>query len=136
MALHAAGDMPLVMASSGQMVRCPQSWGVPPAATVQDVMGKVIMLEQVMADNMKSQQENIQVLRQELQASRRMEPKTPTFPEIRITGETPSKKRKTLADQQPQLDTQQSRQSPSYVLQGVQLLDQNQQRSAKSETPE
>ena len=68
-------------------------------------MGKVIMLEQVMTDNMKSQQENIQVLRQEMQASRGMEPKTPTFPEIRITGETPSKKRKTLADEQPQLDT-------------------------------
>ena len=57
-ALQGAGEMPLVLASSSQMVRCPQSWGVPPTATVQDVMGKVIMLEQVMANNMKSQKEH------------------------------------------------------------------------------
>ena len=28
-ALEAAGEMPLVMATSGQMTRCPQSWGYP-----------------------------------------------------------------------------------------------------------
>ena len=44
-ALEAANDMPLVMATSLQMVRCPQSWGVPDTATVQDVMGKVLELE-------------------------------------------------------------------------------------------
>ena len=139
LALQAAGDMPLVMASSGQMVRCPQSWGVPLAATVQDVMGKVIMLEQVMADSMKSQKENMQVLREELQASRRVEPRTPSFPEIRINDETPSKKRKKLADDLVLEDSQQQvipgQQSPnSYAkatLLGVQPLDQNQQRSIR-----
>ena len=39
-ALKAAGKMPLILASSDQMVRCPQSWGVPATATVQDVMGE------------------------------------------------------------------------------------------------
>ena len=99
-ALQAAGQMPLVIASSDQMVRCPQSWGVPDTATVQDVMGKVLMLEQVMADNMKSQKESMQELREELQL-RRLEPRTPSFPEIRLTSQTPSKKRKTLAEEQP-----------------------------------
>ena len=46
-ALRAAGEMPLILASSEQMVRCPQSWGVPDSATVQDVMGRVIMLEKI-----------------------------------------------------------------------------------------
>ena len=132
-ALQAAGDMPLV-ASSGHMVRFPQSWGVPPAATVQDVMGKVIMLEQVIVDSMKSQKENMQLLREELQATRRVEPRSPSFPEIRISDETPSKKRKKLADDLVLKESQQQvtpgqPSNNSYAkatLLGVQPLDQNQ----------
>ena len=40
LALEAAKDMPLILATSLQMTRCPQSWGVPDNATNQDVMGK------------------------------------------------------------------------------------------------
>ena len=66
-ALQSAGEMPLVIASSGQMVRCPQSWGVPESTTLQDVMGKVIMLEQVMTDSIKNQKESMEELKKEVQ---------------------------------------------------------------------
>ena len=93
-ALKAAGKMPLILASSDQMVSCPQSWGVPATATVQDVMGRVIMLEKVMADNMQNQKEHMELLRQEVIVPRRQEPRTPSFPDIMVTSDTPSKKRK------------------------------------------
>ena len=48
------------------MVRCPQSWGVPETATVQDVMGKVIMLEQVIASNMETQKLQMEQVKQEM----------------------------------------------------------------------
>ena len=90
--------MPLLLASSDQMVRCPQSWGVPATATAQDVMGRVIMLEKVMVDNMQSQKEHMELLRQEMLVTRRSEPRTPaaapSFPDVMVTLDTPSKKRK------------------------------------------
>ena len=76
-ALQAAHEMPLLLACSDQLVRCPQSWGVPVTATVQDLMGKVIMLEQVVASNTESQKEQMNILRQEVTAVRRSEPVTP-----------------------------------------------------------
>ena len=86
-ALQSAGEMPLVLASSGQMVRCPQSWGVPDTSTVQDVMGKVIMLEQEMANNIDLQKSQMKEMK-ELLSSKKSEPlKNPSFPEIRITEE-------------------------------------------------
>ena len=136
-ALHSANQMPLILASCEQMMRCPQSWGVPDTATVQDVMGKVIMLEQVMADNMKSQKESMQELRQELQVTRRLEQKAPSFPDIKLTSPTPTKKRKTTADEEPLVapaEHHQLSQPPSYAgvtLHGVQALDQRQQRGVK-----
>ena len=70
-ALQGAGKMPLVLASSSQMVRCPQSWGVPATATVQDLMGKVTMLEQIVTNNMESQKEQMEMLKHEILASRK-----------------------------------------------------------------
>ena len=89
--------MPLLLASSDQMVRCPQSWGVPATATAQDVMGRVIMLEKVMVDNMQSQK-HMELFRKEMLVTRRSEPRTPaaapSFPDVMVTLDTPSKKRK------------------------------------------
>ena len=122
--------MPLVLATSGQMVRCPQSWGVPETATVQDVMGKVIMLEKVMSDNIKSQQEHMNLLRQEILTVKACESKTPTFPGIRVTEETPSKKRK-VDDEAPQVTYQSSLKPATYssaAIRGVQSLDDSHQR--------
>ena len=90
-ALQSAGEMPLVLATSGQMVRCPQSWGVPETATVQDVMGKVIMLEQVIASNMETQKLQMEQVKQEIISLKKFDPpKSPCFPEIRITEDTPT----------------------------------------------
>ena len=99
-ALGAAGEMPLVMATSSQMLRCPQSWGVPETATVQDVMGKVIELEKVMSDSLETQREQMAQLKQELAVSKKAEVREPSFQNITFPGEaeTPSKKRK-AADQ-------------------------------------
>ena len=84
--------MPLVMATSSQMQRCPQSWGVPETATVQDVMGKVMELEKAMADNIEcqrqqmvdsieSQRQQMDLMKQEL-LSRKVEVRTPVIPHI------------------------------------------------------
>ena len=139
-ALQAAGEMPLVMASSKQMVRCPQSWGVPPAATVQDVMGRVIMLEKVMADNMQNQKEHMELLKQEMLATRKPEPRTPFrgltpsappfLPEVMVTEDTPNKKRK-LGETQSQMGM---KQPPSYAgitMEGVHPLEIQQQKGIK-----
>lgn len=120
--LQGAGEMPLVLASSSQMVRCPQSWGVPPTATVQDVMGKVIMLEQAMENNIKSQKEHLELLREEMIATRRTEPKTPAVPaflDIMIAGDTPSKKRK-LGEKQSQSGVSKFPTYAGVTMQGVQ----------------
>ena len=124
-ALQTAGEMPLILASSAQMVRCPQSWGVPVTATVQDLMGKMIMLEQVVSSNMDSQKEQMDKLRQDLVATKKGEPRTPSLPEILITGDTPSKKRK-LAEAQTQLEGQVAKPTETFAsVAGVQPLLQN-----------
>ena len=127
LALRTASEMPLVLASSAQMVRCPQSWGVPPTATVQDLMGKVIMLEQVVSNNMESQKEQMEMLRLEVTVSRKSELKTPSFPEIMITGDTPSKKRKLAeAQAQRQEEVAGTKQAETFAsVAGVQPLLQN-----------
>ena len=115
-ALQAAGDMPLVMATSSHMQRCPQSWGVPETATVQDVMGKVMELEKAMADNiecqrqqmvdsMESQRQQMDLMKQEL-LSRKVEVRTPVIPQIVIPGDTPSKKRKLVETAEGQTQQQ------------------------------
>ena len=133
-ALQGAGEMPLVLASSSQMVRCPQSWGVPATATVQDLMGKVIMLEQIVTNNMESQKEQMDQLKQEFLASRKAEPRTPVVPDIRVLGDTPSKKRK-LADSQPQEESSEVRAAPSYAsMAGVHPLLKNSLRHVEQQS--
>ena len=123
MALKSAGSMPLVLASSGQMVKCP------PAATTQDVMGRMIMVEKALADNLERQKIQMEHIMQELQAVRKAEPSTPSFPRIIINGETPNKKRRLGADEaavvQPEC-------VPSYAgMAGVQPLDSQRQNGIK-----
>ena len=48
-ALREAKQMPLVLATAQQMLRCPQSWGVPESPTSQDVMGKIMHLEKALS---------------------------------------------------------------------------------------
>ena len=94
-ALKGAGKMPLVLATSDQMTRCPQSWGVPTVQTTQDLAGKMAELEKAMSDNMEMQREQMVVVRLELAALRLGGglPRTPTFNLER--PDTPiSKKRK------------------------------------------
>ena len=106
-ALEAAGEIPLVMATSEQMTRCPQSWGVPTTATVQDVMGKVLELEKAMSDSMELQREQMAQLKVDMVTARSEEVRAPNYQDTFLTwNETPSKKRKTLAESgsTPRLD--------------------------------
>ena len=97
-ALKANNSMPLVLASSGMMTRCPPAWGQPATATTQDVMGKVHMLEEVMSSHMELQRKQMEILSQEvagLKASGTLPKVPPVFPSISVDlSETPSKKRK------------------------------------------
>ena len=95
-ALQNNNSMPLVLASSGMMGRCPPAWGQPATSTNQDVMGKVHMLEEVMTSHMEQQRKQMEKLSQEMFALRG----TVTIPKIPVPGitvdltDTPSKKRK------------------------------------------
>ena len=90
--------MPLVLASSGMMGRCPPAWGQPATSTTQDVMGTVHMLEEVMSSHMELQRKQMEKLSQEIGAVRGTGaiPKIPALtPKISIDlTDTPSKKRK------------------------------------------
>ena len=57
-------------------------------------MGKVIMLEQILTNNMESQKEQIDLLKQEVLALTKVEPRISGVPDIRVVADTPSKKRK------------------------------------------
>ena len=100
-ALQTNNSMPLVLASSGMMSRCPSAWGQPATATTQDLMGKVHMLEEVMSSHMELQRKQMEKLSQEVAAVRNHEviSKVPIqAPRITVDlEETPSKKRKFTA---------------------------------------
>ena len=97
-ALQNNNSMPLVLASSGMMGRCPPAWGQPATSTTQDVMGKVHMLEEVMSSHMELQRKQMEKLSQKIAAVRGTGaiPKIPAqTPEISIDlTDTPGKKRK------------------------------------------
>ena len=97
-ALKANNSMPLVLASSGMMGRCPPAWGQPATSTTQDVMGKVHMLEEVMTSHMELQRKQMEKLSLEIAAVRGTGaiPKLPTLgPRVSVDlTDTPSKKRK------------------------------------------
>ena len=151
-ALEAAGEMPLVMATSGQMTRCPQSWGVPTTATVQDVMGKVMELEKAMSDSMGLQREQMEQLKLEMVTTRSKEVRLPKFPETCVTGdETPSKKRKILASSEESgstphsyagvagvqpLNVQQQQQHGMNLLKNILTSQKQQQEPPKTKPPQ
>ena len=90
--------MPLVLVSSGQMVICPQSWSVPDTSTHQDVMGNGIMLEQEIANNIDLQKSQIKDMK-DLLSSKKFEPlKSPNLPEIKITEDTPTGKKRRILE--------------------------------------
>jgi hypothetical protein len=74
-----SGSIPLVLATSGMMGRCPPSWGQPANPTSQDVMGKVHMLEEVLSSHMEQQKKQMEKLGQEMAGMRASGPKAPTF---------------------------------------------------------
>ena len=85
--------MPLVLAISQQMLRYPQSWGVPEAPTSQDVMGKILHLEKALSDSIEIQRDNMSMIKEEIQSCRSSAVRAPA-PVISVNEETPSKKRK------------------------------------------
>ena len=106
------------MATSEQMIRCPQSWGVPDTATSQDVMGKVLELEKSIADNLEYQRQQMVEFRQEIAAIKKVEVKTNKVNDVHLV-DTPSKKRK-LAEAQVSEIAEKS--YASTTIHGVQPL--------------
>ena len=131
-ALTQAKQMPLVLASSQQMLRCPQSWGVPESPTSQDVMGKIYHLEKALSDSIEIQRENMSKIREEIQASKSLTVK-PTPPVISVTEDTPSKKRKfeNTSCSQPAHPQQHEQQSYAGVA-GISPLGRRQNQSGLS----
>ena len=143
--------MPLVLASSGMMGRCPPAWGQPATSTTQDVMGKVHMLEEVMSSHMEIQRKQMEKLSQEIATIRGTGaiPKivAPTLaPGLTVDlTDTPSKKRKiqerngqqtyagaaAVSGVQPlSLDSQQS-----SIMMLQKVLQQQQQQQVKPKSP-
>ena len=103
-ALQNSNSMPLILASSGMMRRCPPAWGQPATSTIQDVMGKVHMLEEVMNSHLETQRKQMDKLSQDITslrgtgAARTVQGQSPRLD----TVDTPTKKRK-LGDQTEQI---------------------------------
>ena len=90
-ALEECNSMPLVLASSGQMRRCPQSLGsVGPNANMGDLTTKVVALEDTLKKFMESSKQQIESLTETL----KKKPEQRFDPSVHIG--TPSKKRKTV----------------------------------------
>ena len=135
--------MPLVLASSGMMGRCPPAWGQPAVSTTQDVMGKVHMLEQVMTSHMELQRKQMENLSKEISVLRGPGaiPKVPAAiipPGITVDLiDTPSKKRK-IDEQREQLSYAGAAGAgggmagiPGMAVNGVQPLADSQQNSLR-----
>ena len=126
-ALQNSNNMPLVIASSGMLGRCPSSWGQPDTPTSEDLMGKVHMLEEVMSSFMGQQRKQMELLTNEVASSKLVAPKTPAFQvPILTVSDTPAKKRK--------IEEEQINGSQTYagaVVTGVKPLDQQQQDSIR-----
>ena len=61
-ALQINNKMPLVIASSGMMGRCPSSWGQPENPSCQDIMGKFQMVEEILSNFMEQQKRQMDIL--------------------------------------------------------------------------
>ena len=91
-ALEESNTMPLVLASSEQLGRCPQSQGsIGPNTSMGDVMTKVMSIEESLSKFMDSSRQQMETMTSELkkQVEPRMAP--PAQP---VTPGTPAKKRK------------------------------------------
>jgi hypothetical protein len=86
----------LLLATSQQMTKCPQSWCVTQTPTNQDVMGKVALLEKALADSLELQKEQMRHVKDEISALRSTGPRTPGIPVITLNPDTPSTKKRKL----------------------------------------
>ena len=110
LALREAGKMPLVMATSKQLTRCPQSWGVPDSPSSQDIMGKISYLEKAMADSIEQQKEQFKQIRAELAPLKASQiPKSPSIPVVTFGSDTPNTKKRKIAE-----ESENSKQNAEY----------------------
>ena len=141
-ALKQAGEMPLVLATSKQLTRCPQSWGVPASPTNQDVIGKIGMLEKALADSIELHKEQLNQVKVEIATLRTSLPRSssvpvtgssgvsvassPTIPLINLTGDSPKNTQSELEVPNP------NNQQPSYAaMNGVSTTTNQHQQSFK-----
>ena len=124
-ALQNNNIMPLVIASSGMMGRCPSSRGQPDAATSQDLMGKVHMLEEVMSNFMEQQRKQMDNVCQELAAVRVVGAAGPRTPRTQVDHLDTPGKRKRMEEAQQEQEENMVTEQPSYLnaaLAGVKPL--------------
>ena len=74
-ALQINNKMPLVIASSGMMGRCPSSWGQPENPSCQDIMGKFQMVEEILSNFMDQQKRQMDILNNEVASIKLAGPK-------------------------------------------------------------
>ena len=107
--LTQTNQMPLVLATAQQMVKCPQSWGVPESPTSQDVMGKIYHLEKALSDSIELQKENMNKIKEEIVSIKTSGPR-PQIPLVTLTQDTPNSKKRKLEEQQQQYQQEQQEQ--------------------------
>ena len=134
--LTQANQMPLVLATAQQMLRCPQSWGVPESPTSQDVMGKIYHLEKALSDSIELQKNQMIQVREDILSIKSFIPKSTPVPTLTVTPDTPTTKKRKLEEGLVQQDDQvqplQQQQAPlqqqSYAgVVGISPLRQQQQ---------
>ena len=130
-ALTQANQMPLVLATAQQMLRCPQSWGVPESPTSQDVMGKIYHLEKALGDSIELHKDQMNQVREEIISIKNLLPKSTSVPDLTVAPDTPSTKKRKLDQQQTQQQQgdqlQLPQQQQSYAgIAGISPLTQQQ----------
>ena len=94
--LSEANQMPLVLATAQQMLKCPQSWGVPESPTSQDVMGKIIHLEKALSDSIELQKNQMNSIKEEIVIMKNSVPRPTQIPVVTLNQDTPNTKKSKL----------------------------------------
>ena len=92
-ALTQANQMPLVLATAQQMLRCPQSWGVPESPTSQDVMGNIYHLEKALIDSIELHKDQTNQVKDEIVSLKTLIPKSTSVPTVTISPDTSNRTR-------------------------------------------
>ena len=114
--LREKNQMLLILATANQILKCPQSWGVPESPTSQDLMGKIMHLEKALGDSIELQKDLMNKIKEEIVSIETSGSRANPVPGVILTQDTPNTKKRKLDEhqqtQQHHTQYQQQQQQP------------------------